>query len=118
MNIYYNQPVLSAIAGSLHVTSAAAAWVSTITQLGYATGSAFPATDRRDSVDRKTVDRPDHTVVCRWPLSRFRCHQNLAVMLLSSFGLGFTSVAPQLVVALCREPGYRTGSRKGGCDCV
>ena len=41
MNIYYNQPVLNAIAVSLNINSAAVAWVSTATQLGYATGLLF-----------------------------------------------------------------------------
>jgi len=46
MNIYYNQPVLNAIAVSLHINSAAVAWVSTVTQLGVRDRSAFFAADR------------------------------------------------------------------------
>jgi MFS family permease len=41
MNIYYNQPVLNAIAILLNINSADVAWVSTATQLGYATGLLF-----------------------------------------------------------------------------
>jgi hypothetical protein len=41
MNIYYNQPVLNAIAITLNINSADFAWVSTATQLGYATGLLF-----------------------------------------------------------------------------
>ncbi|HEY4782309.1 MAG TPA: hypothetical protein VIH54_10860 [Chthoniobacterales bacterium] len=41
MNIYYNQAVLNAIAITLNINSADFAWVSTATQLGYATGLLF-----------------------------------------------------------------------------
>jgi predicted MFS family arabinose efflux permease len=40
MNIYYNQPVLNAIAATFKVGPAAVAWVATATQLGYAAAYA------------------------------------------------------------------------------
>jgi predicted MFS family arabinose efflux permease len=113
MNIYYNQPVLSAIAGSLHVTSTAVAWVSTITQLGYATGLLF-LLPIGDSVDRKPLIALI-TLLSSLALVAIPLSPNLAVMLLSSFGLGITSVTPQLVVpyAASLVPGAGRGKVVG-----
>jgi predicted MFS family arabinose efflux permease len=110
MNIYYNQPVLSAIAGSQHVTSTAVAWVSTITQLGYATGLLF-LLPIGDSVDRKPLIALI-TLLSSLALVAIPLSPNLAVMLLSSFGLGITSVTPQLVVPYAASLVPRAGRGK------
>jgi predicted MFS family arabinose efflux permease len=96
MNIYYNQPILSAIAVSLHVDSATVAWVSTATQLGYATGLLF-LLPIGDSVDRKSLIALS-TLLSSLALVAIPLSPNLAVVLFSSFAVGITSIAPQLVV--------------------
>ncbi len=96
MNIYYNQPVLNAIAVSLHINSAAVAWVSTVTQLGYATGLLF-LLPIGDSVDRKWLIALT-TFLSSLALIAIPLSPNLAVMLFSSFAVGITSITPQLVI--------------------
>jgi len=96
MNIYYNQPVLNAIAVSLNINSAAVAWVSTATQLGYATGLLF-LLPIGDSVDRKWLIALT-TLLSSLALIAIPLSPNLAVMLFSSFAVGITSITPQLVI--------------------
>lgn len=52
MNIFYNQPILNEIGGSLKVESSAVAWVAIVTQLGYAAGLLL-VVPIGDSIDRK-----------------------------------------------------------------
>jgi predicted MFS family arabinose efflux permease len=109
MNIYYNQPVLNAIAVSLNINSAAVAWVSTATQLGYATGLLF-LLPIGDSVDRKWLIALT-TLLSSLALIAIPLSPNLAVMLFSSFAVGVTSVTPQLVIPYAA--GLVTGPGRG-----
>src|SRR3984893_2372901 len=112
MNIYYNQPVLNAIAVSLNINSAAVAWISTATQLGYATGLLF-LLPIGDSVDRKWLIAMT-TLLSSLALKAIPLSPNLAVMLCSSFAVGITSVTPQLVVPYAVGLVIGTRSGKGG----
>jgi predicted MFS family arabinose efflux permease len=109
MNIYYNQPILNAIARSLQVNSAAVAWVSTATQLGYAAGLLF-VLPIGDSMDRKWLIVLT-TFLSSLALITIPLAPNLPVMLLSSFAVGLTSVTPQLVVPYAA--GLVPGSGRG-----
>ena len=109
MNIYYNQPILNAIARSLQINSAAVAWVSTATQLGYAAGLLF-LLPIGDSVDRKWLIALT-TLLSSLALITIPVSPNLPVMLLSSFAVGVTSVTPQLVVPYAA--GLVPGSGRG-----
>jgi Arabinose efflux permease len=109
MNIYYNQPILNAIAGSLSIRSSAVAWVSTATQLGYAAGLLF-VLPIGDSVDRKGLIAFT-TLLSSGALIAVPFSTNLPALLLSSFAVGATSVTPQLVVPYAA--GLAAGPRRG-----
>ena len=95
-NIYYNQPVLNAIAATFKVGPAAVAWVATATQLGYAAALLF-VVPLGDGIDRKRLIVASTLLSCVIliivPIS-----PNLPFMLGASFALGFASVAPQLAI--------------------
>jgi predicted MFS family arabinose efflux permease len=95
-NIYYNQPILNAIAATFKVGPAAVAWVSTATQIGYAAGLLF-VVPLGDGLDRKWLiigsALLSSVILIILPVS-----PNLPFMLCASFALGFASVAPQLAV--------------------
>jgi predicted MFS family arabinose efflux permease len=96
MNLYYNQPVLNAIAATFRVGSAAVAWVATATQLGYAAGLLF-IVPLGDGIDRKWLIIASTLISCAI-LILVPISPNLPFMLGVSFALGFASVAPQLVI--------------------
>ena len=96
MNIYYNQPILNAIAATFKVGPAAIAWVATATQLGYAAGLLF-IVPLGDAIDRKWLIIASTLVSC-FILILVPVSPNLPFMLGASFALGFASVAPQLAV--------------------
>ena len=95
-NLYYNQPILNAIAATFKIGPAAVAWVATATQLGYAASLLF-VVPLGDGVDRKWLIIASTLASCAIlivvPLS-----PNLPIMLGASFALGFASVAPQLAI--------------------
>jgi len=95
-NLYYNQPILNAIAATFKVGPAAVAWVATATQLGYAASLLF-VVPLGDGIDRKWLIIASTLASCAIlivvPLS-----PNLPIMLGASFALGFASVAPQLAI--------------------
>jgi len=95
-NIYYNQPILNAIAATFKVGPAAIAWVATATQLGYAAGLLF-VVPLGDGIDRKWLIIASTLLSCAI-LLLVPISPNLPVMLGASFALGFASVAPQLAV--------------------
>jgi predicted MFS family arabinose efflux permease len=95
-NIYYNQPVLNAIAATFGVGSAAVAWVATATQLGYAAALLF-IVPLGDGIDRKWLIIAS-TLVSGAVLVLVPISPNFPFMLGASFALGFASVAPQLAI--------------------
>jgi predicted MFS family arabinose efflux permease len=96
MNLYYNQPILNAIAATLKVGPTAIAWVATATQLGYASGLLF-VVPLGDGIDRKWLIIAS-TLLSGAILTLVPISANLPTMLGVSFALGFASVAPQLVI--------------------
>ena len=96
MNLYYNQPILNAIAATFKVGPSAIAWVATATQLGYAAGLLF-VVPLGDGIDRKWLIIASTLLSCA-VLILVPISPNLPIMLGVSFALGFVSVAPQLVI--------------------
>jgi predicted MFS family arabinose efflux permease len=96
MNIYYNQPILNAIAASFRVGPAAVAWVATATQLGYA-AALLLVVPLGDGIDRKWLMIASTLLSCTI-LILVPVSPNLPFMLGASFALGFASVAPQLAI--------------------
>ena len=96
MNLYYNQPILNAIAASFRVGPAAIAWVATATQLGYAAGLLF-VVPLGDGIDRKWLIIASTLVSCVI-LILVAISPNLPFLFTVSFALGFASVAPQLAI--------------------
>jgi len=95
-NLYYNQPVLNAIASTFGVGPAAVAWVATATQLGYA-AALLLVVPLGDGLDRKWLIIASTLVSCA-VLILVPISPNLPFMLGASFALGFASVAPQLAI--------------------
>src|SRR5258708_13454178 len=96
MNIYYNQPILNAIAASFRVGPTAVAWVATATQLGYA-AALLLVVPLGDGIDRKWLMIAS-TLVSGAVLILVPISPNLPFMLGASFALGFASVPPQLAI--------------------
>src|SRR5260370_2650097 len=109
MNIYYNQPILNAIAASFRVGPAAVAWVATATQLGYA-AALLLVVPLGDGIDRKWLIIASTLLSCA-VLILVPVSPNLPFMLGASFALGFASVAPQLAIpyAAALVPGAGRG---------
>src|SRR5260370_9744565 len=96
MNIYYNQPILNAIAASFRVGPAAGGWVAPATQLGYA-AALLLVVPLGDGIDRKWLIIASTLLSCA-VLILVPVSPNLPFMLGASFALGFASVAPQLAI--------------------
>jgi predicted MFS family arabinose efflux permease len=96
MNLYYNQPVLNAMATTFKVGPTAIAWVATATQLGYA-ASLLLVAPLGDGVDRKWLIIGSTLLSCAL-LMVVPVSPNLPMMLGASFALGFASVAAQLAI--------------------
>jgi predicted MFS family arabinose efflux permease len=108
-NLYYNQPLLTAIASTFRVGPAQAAWVTTATQLGYAGGLLFilpwgDAIDRRLLIVITTLSSAA-ALLCVTLVHLF------ALLLLASFCLGAISITPQLAVPYAAT--LASASRRG-----
>jgi predicted MFS family arabinose efflux permease len=88
-------------------------WISTTTQVGYATGLLF-VLPVGDSVDRKWLIVLT-TFLSSLALAAIPLSPSLGIMLLSSFAVGISSVAPQLVIpyAASLVPGSGRGKVVG-----
>ncbi|MBV9491091.1 MAG: MFS transporter [Verrucomicrobia bacterium] len=95
-NLYYSQPLLNAIAATFRIGSQEAAWVTTTTQLGYATGLLF-ILPLGDALDRRLL-MVLTTLTCAVALVCITLVHSLAYLLVANFCLGTLSVTPQLAV--------------------
>lgn len=112
-NLYYNQPLLTAIASTFRVGAAQVAWVTTATQLGYAGGLLF-ILPLGDAIDRRlliviTTLSSAAALLCVTLVHSF------LLLLLASFCLGAISMTPQLAVpyAATLAPPSRRGRTVG-----
>ncbi len=107
-NLYYNQPLLGAIASAYHVNSAKAGQVAMLTQMGYATGMLFIA-PLADMHKRKRL-----IILCLSiaiiSLLGAAIAPDINVLIIASYLIGIFSLIPQLLVpmtALLAKPEER-----------
>jgi predicted MFS family arabinose efflux permease len=97
-NLYYNQPLLSDIADTYHISNSKAGQISMLTQLGYATGMLFIA-PLADMLKRKRLMLIDFAFVVIALLAAATA-TNIYVLMGASFIVGVTSLIPQLLVPM------------------
>ena len=100
-NLYYNQPLLHQIATALGVTDAAVSNVALATQLGYALGLLF-IIPLGDKVSNHRILQVDFVLMISSLLAA-AWSGSLAVLIVSSFFIGFTSAIPQLFVPMAAQ---------------
>lgn len=95
-NLYYNQPVLPAIARSLHVSPDRAGLVSMATQVGYAIGIVL-LVPLGDSVDRRRL-MTTLLLLVALALVGAATATSLPWLVLASLVVGITTVVPQIAI--------------------
>ena len=111
--LYYSQPTLGVLAGSMHASGREIGWVPTLTQLGYALGLLLLA-PLGDRFDRRTIILVKSVVLCvALLLTGFA--PGLGVLLVASLLVGlFASVAQDIVpVAATLAPPEHRGKAVG-----
>ena len=100
-NLYWAQPLLDVIAKDLHTTTAAAGWLITLTQLGYALGVLLivPLGDRLNR--RRLV--PSMLVLSAVALTLCAGAPNFGALLGAITLLGLTTVSGQIIVPLAGD---------------
>lgn len=112
-NIYYNQPLLSDIAQTYHVSYSKAGQVSVFTQIGYALGLLF-IIPLGDMFRRKKLMLIDFIFIIA-SLLLAATAKSITVLIIASVMVGTTSVVPQLLIpmaahlALPAERGKKIG---------
>jgi predicted MFS family arabinose efflux permease len=97
-NLYYNQPLLDAMARTFHVGSGKAGQVGGLTQLGYATGMLFIA-PLADMVRRKSLIMVCLTLSIA-ALIFVALAPDINLLILASYLVGIFSLVPQLLVPM------------------
>ncbi len=100
-NLYYNQPLLNQIALSFKVTESAVSHVALSTQLGYAAGLLF-IIPLGDKISNKTILKFDFLLMVISLLAA-AASGTLALLIASSFFVGFSSALPQLFVPMAAQ---------------
>lgn len=100
-NLYWAQPLLHEMAGSLHISPASAGLLVTLTQIGYALGAFFvmPLGDRLNR--RRLI--PTIMLASAFALAGSAAAPNFAMLLVALALVGVTTVAGQLLVALAGD---------------
>ncbi|MFG2594193.1 MFS transporter [Streptomyces sp. NPDC048438] len=100
-NLYWAQPLLNTIAGSLHISSGSAGLLVTLTQIGYALG-AFLVVPLGDRLNRRRLI-PTVMVASAIALAGSAAAPGFAVLLMALALVGVTTVAGQLLVPLAGD---------------
>lgn len=100
-NNYYNQPLLADIGREFGITEAEGNRVATITIFGYAMGLLF-LVPLGDKFDKKIIIGVDFIFIIG-SLIAFGLSTSLAMLMLSGFVIGFSSVVPQMFVPLVAQ---------------
>jgi predicted MFS family arabinose efflux permease len=97
-NIYYNQPLLSDIAATFHISNGEAGQIAMFTQIGYATGLLLiiPLADMFKRKRLMLIDLAFVVVALLLAASA----QKVWILAVSSLLVGITSVIPQVLVAM------------------
>jgi predicted MFS family arabinose efflux permease len=100
-NLYYNQPMLAAMARTFHADPHAIGLVATFTQAGYALGMPLfvPLGDFMER--RRLVVMLFMAVACA--LSAAALAQNLPWLVIASFFIGLTTLIAQIMIPLATE---------------
>lgn len=100
-NLYYNQPILAAIAKSFNVSAAEVAWIPTLTQLGYASGLLLfvPLGDRLEQ--RRLI--VTMLLVTSVTLFAAALSPNLNTLILTSFAIGATTIVAQILLPFATQ---------------
>ncbi|MBW4564932.1 MAG: MFS transporter [Mojavia pulchra JT2-VF2] len=95
-NLYYNQPILAAIAHSFHASVAEAGWIPTMTQLGYASGLLLfvPLGDRFEQRRLIVI----MLLITAINLFTAALSPNLKTLILASYGIGATTIVAQILL--------------------
>jgi len=100
-NLYYNQPLLHQIAVSFQASESAVSHVALATQLGYAGGLLF-IIPLGDKISNKTILKFDFLLMVLSLLAA-AISGSLALLITSSFFVGFSSALPQLFVPMAAQ---------------
>ncbi|MEO7121442.1 MAG: MFS transporter, partial [Ginsengibacter sp.] len=100
-NLYYNQPLLGQIAASFGVTESAVSNVALATQLGYAFALLF-IIPLGDKVSTNQILKLDFLVMVLSLLGA-ALSSSLALLIICSFFIGFTSAVPQMFVPMAAQ---------------
>lgn len=100
-NLYYIQPLLVEIADSFNVTQVSVGFVAMLTQVGYALGmlSILPLADIKEK--RLLIVTMLLCSACALMFMSFS--SNITLISVASFGVGFTSVVPQLIIPFAAQ---------------
>lgn len=97
-NIYFNQPILNNIAGSLHLNTSEAGNISVLTQIGYGAGLFF-LTPLGDKINRKKLIITLQILLLAAVLGMAFAH-NLLQVYAASIAMGLFAVAAQVIAPL------------------
>ena len=97
-NLYWAQPLLEVIGADLHVSSAAAGWLITVTQLGYALGVLL-VVPLGDMLDRRRLI-PVMLALSAVALAVCALAPSFGALLGALALLGLTTVSGQVIVPL------------------
>jgi predicted MFS family arabinose efflux permease len=100
-NLYYNQPILVAIAQSFQVSAAEVGWIPTLTQLGYAFGLLLfvPLGDRLEQRQLIVI----MLLATAMTLFAAALSPNLNTLILTSFAIGLTTIAAQILIPFATQ---------------
>lgn len=100
-NLYYIQPLLGDIAKSFNVNEVSVGSAAMLTQIGYAIGMIFvlPLGDIKERKNLITIMLLFSVI----SLFTMAFSQNIYMLIISSFAVGFTSIIPQLIIPLAAQ---------------
>ncbi|MDM9384652.1 MFS transporter [Chlorogloeopsis sp. ULAP01] len=100
-NLYYNQPILAAIAESFNASADQVGWIPTLTQLGYASGLLLfvPLGDR---LERRQLI-VTMLLITASVLIIAALSPNLNSLVVASYGIGATTIVAQILLPFATE---------------
>ncbi|WP_315107892.1 MFS transporter [Clostridium intestinale] len=100
-NLYYIQPLLGDMAKSFNVHEVSVGSAAMLTQIGYAVGMIFilPLGDIKERKNLITIMLLFSVI----SLFTMAFSQNIYMLIVSSFAVGFTSIIPQLIIPLVAQ---------------
>lgn len=100
-NLYYIQPLLGDMAKSFNVHEVSVGSAAMLTQIGYAVGMIFilPLGDIKERKNLITIMLLFSII----SLFTMAFSQNIYMLIISSFAVGFTSIIPQLIIPLAAQ---------------